>query len=70
MAEDSYLSLTPQERLELLDEAARQRGLAPAIRVGPRSITNVPFLMAKCSTAGTDPGEIVVQKYRIHYLVT
>lgn len=31
MAEDSYLSLTPQERLELLDEAARQRGLAPAI---------------------------------------
>lgn len=31
MAEDSYLSLTAQERLELLDEAARQRGLAPAI---------------------------------------
>ncbi len=31
MAEDPYLSLTPQERLELLDAAAQQRGLAPAI---------------------------------------
>ena len=31
MAEDSYLSLTAQERLELLDAAAQQRGLAPAI---------------------------------------
>lgn len=31
MAEDSYLSLTPKERLELLDAASQQRGLAPAI---------------------------------------
>ena len=31
MAEDPYLSLTAQERLELLDEASQQRGLAPAI---------------------------------------
>ena len=31
MAEDPYLSLTAQERLELLDAAAQQRGLAPAI---------------------------------------
>ncbi len=31
MAEDSYLSLTPRERLELLDAASQQRGLAPAI---------------------------------------
>jgi predicted nucleotidyltransferase component of viral defense system len=31
MAEDSYLALSPQERLELLDEAARQRGLDVAI---------------------------------------
>ena len=31
MAEDPYLTLTPQERLELLDAASRQRGLAPAI---------------------------------------
>ncbi len=39
MAEDSYLSLTTQERLELLDAAARQRGLAPAVRIelGARS---------------------------------
>ena len=31
MAEDPFLSLTPPERLELLDAAARQRGLAAAI---------------------------------------
>lgn len=31
MADDPYLSLTPQERLELLDAASQQRGLAPAI---------------------------------------
>lgn len=31
MADDPYLSLTPRERLELLDAASRQRGLAPAI---------------------------------------
>lgn len=31
MAEDPYLLLTPQERLELLDAASQQRGLAPAI---------------------------------------
>ena len=31
MAEDPYLTLTPQERLELLDAASRQSGLAPAI---------------------------------------
>ena len=31
MAEDSYLSLTTQERFELLDEAGRQRGIDPAI---------------------------------------
>ncbi|MCB1212193.1 MAG: nucleotidyl transferase AbiEii/AbiGii toxin family protein, partial [Verrucomicrobiales bacterium] len=31
MADDPYLSLTPRERLELLDAAAQQRGLAPAI---------------------------------------
>lgn len=29
--EDSYLSLSPRERLELLDAASRQSGLAPAI---------------------------------------
>jgi predicted nucleotidyltransferase component of viral defense system len=31
MAEDPYLSLTPRERLELLNAASQQRGLAPAI---------------------------------------
>lgn len=31
MHEDAYLSLTSRERLELLDAAARQSGLAPAI---------------------------------------
>lgn len=31
MPEDPYLSLTPRERLELLDAASRQRGLEPAI---------------------------------------
>lgn len=31
MADDPYLSLTPRERLELLDAASQQRGLAPAI---------------------------------------
>lgn len=31
MANDPYLSLTLQERLELLDAASQQRGLAPAI---------------------------------------
>lgn len=31
MTDDPYLQLTPRERLELLDEASRQRGLAPAI---------------------------------------
>ena len=31
MSEDRYLSLEPRERLELLDAASRQSGLAPAI---------------------------------------
>ena len=31
MAEDRYLSLAPRERLELLDAASRQSGLAQAI---------------------------------------
>lgn len=31
MTEDRYLSLSPQERLELLDAASRQSGLSPAI---------------------------------------
>ncbi|MDB6132524.1 MAG: hypothetical protein JWM59_767 [Verrucomicrobiales bacterium] len=31
MSDDPYLSLTPRERLELLDAASRQCGLAPAI---------------------------------------
>ena len=31
MAEDRYLSLETRERLELLDAASRQSGLAPAI---------------------------------------
>ena len=31
MADDLYLSLTPRERLELLDAASQKRGLAPAI---------------------------------------
>jgi hypothetical protein len=29
--DDPYLSLSPRERLELLDVASRQSGLAPAI---------------------------------------
>jgi len=31
MTEDFYLSLNARERLELLDAASRERGLAPAI---------------------------------------
>jgi hypothetical protein len=31
MSEDRYLALRPRERLELLDAASRQSGLAPAI---------------------------------------
>ena len=31
MTEDKYQSLTPRERVELLDAVAQQRGLAPAI---------------------------------------
>ncbi len=31
MADDRYLQLTQRERLELLDEVSRRRGIAPMI---------------------------------------